>query len=278
MMKIDRASFEAEVRAAGEALSPVRAGLLLARECAYPDLRPSDYLAQIDDLAARARGRVQAQAGALGQGLALAEWLFQKLEFRGNEADYADPRNSYLNQVLERRLGIPISLSVIFVELAQRLGVPAHGVGLPGHFIVAITGEDEPVLLDPFHGGRRLSVDDCAELVHNAAGLDGPFDPEWLAPTPPRAIVARMLNNLRGFYVSVEDWPLSIKVVERLCLLQAKVSAHLRDLGILHYRSGAYRKGAALLNEYLTREPNAPDAAVVREGRDRFLDELAKLN
>ncbi len=277
-MEIDRTSFEAELRAAGEALSPVRAGLLLARECAYPDLRPSEHLAQLDDLAAQARGRVQAETGGVNQGLALADWLFRELGFRGNQADYANPRNSYLNQVLERRLGIPISLSVLFVDLAQRLGVPAQGVGLPGHFIVAVAGEDEPLLLDPFHDGRRLSVDDCAELARQAAGLEGPFDPDWLAPTPPRDIVARMLNNLRGLYLSVEDWPQSIKVVERVHLLQPTVSAHLRDLGILHYRNGSYRKGAALLNEYLAREPNAPDGEAVRAGRDRLLDEMAKLN
>ncbi len=276
MRALDTTSFEIEVSEAGEALSPARAGLLVARECAYPDLRPSEYLAQLDDLAAAAR--VGAQPEGLDRALALSRWLFETMGFQGNRAEYADPRNSYLNQVLERRLGIPITLSVVYLEVAQRLDIPAHGVGLPGHFIVAVPGEDAPVFLDPFHGGRRLSVDDCAELVRKSVGFDGEFDPGWLAPTPPRDIVARMLNNLRAFYMSVEDWPLAIKIMERLSLLQPDVATHTRDLGILHYRGGAFRKASSLLNEYLAREPNASDAEAVRQARNRLLEELGRLN
>ncbi len=228
--------------------------------------------------AAEARRVLPPGHDTLAQARALGEWLFQQLGFSGNTADYADPRNSYLNQVLERRLGIPITLSVVFLEVAQRLGLPAEGVGLPGHFIVSVAGEDAPVYLDPFHGGRELTLDDCAELVRRSAGVDGPFDPQWLAPTPPRDIVARMLNNLRAFYVSVEDWPLAIKIAERLAVLQPAVAAHLRDLGLLHYRTGAFGKASALLNEYLVRDPGAPDVTAVRESRNRLLDELARLN
>ena len=219
----------------------------------------------------------QAAGDTLAQALALSDWLFDKEGFRGNTADYVDPRNSYLNLVLDRRLGIPISLSVVFLEVARRLNVPAQGVGLPGHFIVAVTGEDAPVFLDPFHGGRPLSVDDCAGLVRRSAG-HADFDPQWLAPTPPRDIVTRMLNNLRQFYVSVEDWPLAVKIAERLVPLQPGVPAHLRDLAILYYRQGALRKASALFGEYLVRAPEAPDADAVRAGRDRMLDELSRLN
>jgi regulator of sirC expression with transglutaminase-like and TPR domain len=278
MTEIDGTTFAAELRQAGPALSPGRAGLLLARECAYPGLRPSDYLAQLDDLAAQARGPVLAAGDGLDQALTLSEWLFQRLGFAGNTADYADPRNSYLNQVLERRLGIPITLSVVFLEVARRLDLPAEGVGLPGHFIVSIAGEDAPVYLDPFHGGRELSVDDCADLVRRSAGHDGPFDPQWLAPTPPRDIVARMLNNLRVFYVSVEDWAQAIKICERQYQVQPSVTTHLRDLGLLHYRAGAFRKAEAMFTEYLVRAPDAPDIAAVRDGRDRLLVELGRLN
>jgi regulator of sirC expression with transglutaminase-like and TPR domain len=274
---LDATSFEAEVAAAGEALSPARAGLLLAREVAYPDLRPSEYLARLDGLAAAARAEVPAAPGTHAHGLALAEWLFGRQGFRGNAADYSDPRNSYLNEVLDRRLGLPITLSVVFLEVAQRLGLPAHGVGLPGHFIVSVPAEDAPLLLDPFHGGQALSLADCAELVRRSAGHQV-FDPEWLAPTPQRDIVTRMLNNLRQFYISVEDWPLAVKIAERLVVLQPGVAAHVRDLGILHYRAGAYRKASTLLTEYLARAPNAPDVQSIRDGRDRMLVELSRLN
>jgi regulator of sirC expression with transglutaminase-like and TPR domain len=120
-------------------------------------------------------------------------------------------------------------------------------------------------------------VDDCRELVRRSTGQER-LDPEWLLPTPPRDIVARMLNNLRGFYLSVEDWALAIAVLERLQALQPGVSTHVRDLGVLHYRNGQFRKASALLNEYLVREPDAPDGDSVRQGRDLLLEELGRLN
>lgn len=117
MNDIDRATFRSEVRAAGEGLSPARAGLLFAREIAYPGLRPSDYLAQLEDVALAARVALAPHATAETRSLALAEFLFESIGLRGNTADYYDPRNSYLNEVLDRRLGIPISLSVLYLEV-----------------------------------------------------------------------------------------------------------------------------------------------------------------
>jgi regulator of sirC expression with transglutaminase-like and TPR domain len=278
MSEIDATTFEAEARQAGDNLSPVRAGLLLARECAYANLRPSDYLIQLEDLAAEAEHSLQGCESGEARGLSLAEFLFQTAGFRGNVADYGDPRNSYLNQVLQRRLGLPITLSVIFLDLAGQLGLPARGIGLPGHFIVSVLGDDGPVYLDPFNGGRRLTVAECATRVQGPLGREVGFDPLWLSPTPPRDIVARMLNNLRGFYLSVEDWPMAIRVVERLSALQPAVTIHIRDLGLLHYRNGALGRASGLLSEYLRRSPAAPDVDAVRQGRDRFRQELARLN
>jgi regulator of sirC expression with transglutaminase-like and TPR domain len=280
MREIDQSTFAAEVAEAGEALSPARAGVLFAREVDYPDLRPSQVIVQIDDLADQARSAVTGQANAQEAGLALARFLFEAQGFQGNSLDYSDPRNSYLNDVLERRLGIPISLSVLYVEIGRRLGLPVAGVGMPGHFIVSVADDagGEPLYLDPFNGGRTLTVEDCRKLVQRSTGFAERFDPDWLLPTPPRDIVARMLNNLRGFYLSVEDWPMAVAVLERLQALQPAVSAHWRDLGVLHYRNGQFQKASALLNEYLAREPNAPDVESVRQGRDKLLDELGRLN
>lgn len=122
--------------------------------------------------------------------------LFETLGFRGNGADYGDPRNSYLNEVLDRRLGLPITLSVLVIEVGRRVGVPFSGIGLPGHFLVRHEGAP-PVLLDPFEGGRELSVDDCAERVARIYGDAVEFDPSMLAPVGPKAILARMLANLK---------------------------------------------------------------------------------
>ena len=278
MTELDDTTFADEVRRAGDDLSPVCVGLLLARECAYPELRPSQYLARLADLAEQAWPQVSRAETAEAQGLALSWFLFETAGFLGNREDYTDPRNSYLNQVLDRRLGLPISLSVIYLHVAERLGVPAFGIGLPGHFIVSVLGADGPIYLDPFNGGRPLSTAECARLVQGALGNQVGFDPDWLRPMPRREIVARMLNNLRGFYVSVEDWPKSIAIVERLGLLLPEATAYIRDLGVLHYRAGALRKAAKVFNDYLARTPGATDAEAVRQGRDRLLEELARLN
>jgi regulator of sirC expression with transglutaminase-like and TPR domain len=278
MTDIDATNFAAEVAEAGEQLPPGRAGLLLARECAYPDMRPSDHVVVLDDLATAAHAALAGQRAPLDRGLALAEFLFQAAGFVGNRQDYGDPRNSYLNQVLERRLGIPISLSVIFIEVGARLRLPVRGVGLPGHFVAQVEGDDGPVYVDPFNGGRVVSVEDCAELVRASAGLTGVFDRQWLAPASTREIVVRMLNNLRNHYLQVENWSKAICIAERLHILQPASTRHLRDLGILHYRNGSYRKASQLLSEYVAREPDAPDADSVRQGRDLLLAELSRLN
>lgn len=277
MIDIDRTTFKAEVRQAGEALSPLRAGLLFAREIAYPDLRASESIAQLDYLAETARRALTAYKSPVTRSLALSEWLFKTHGFQGNDPDYYDPRNSYLNEVLERHIGIPISLSVIYLALGEQLGLPVLGVGLPGHFIVAVVGEDGPVYLDPFNAGRVLAVNECANIALRATNADE-FDPDWLRPAAPRDIVGRMLNNLRGFYLRVEDWPLSIAVVEHLRDLQPDVSGHLRDLGLLHYRNGALRTAAHYFTHYLARHPDAEDADSVRHSREALVEHLAKLN
>ena len=278
MTDLDDTTFEAEVERAGDNLSPVRVGLLLARECAYPDLRPTDCMAQLEDLATDAQPCLHGLTTGEAQGAALAAFLFQSSGFRGNRDAYNDPRNSYLNEVLERRLGLPISLSVIFVDVAEHLGLPAAGIGLPGHFIVSVPGADGPAYFDPFNAGRRLTVADCAELAQSVMGRATGFDPAWLRPPPGRDIVARMINNLRGIYVAMEDWPMAIGMLERLIVLQPNVPTHIRDLGVLHYRNGAFNRASQLLNDYLLRHPSAPDAEAVRQGRDRMRAVLARLN
>ncbi len=278
MSGVDETTFRAEVRAAGERVSLARANLLAAREICYPDLRPSDYLKQLDDLAAQAGRDLAGHAEAETRGRALADWLFAQQGFGGNEDDYNDPRNSFLSDVLDRRLGIPISLSAVYLELAARLALPAYGVGMPGHYIVAVVGEASPIYLDPFHAGRQLTTADCADLVRRSSGYQGAFDPRWLTPTPPRDTVARMLNNLRNSFVQSEHWAWAIRAVQRLVELQPDHPAHLRDLGLLEFRNGSMSLASELLGRYLITAPDAKDADEVRESRDLILDRLTRLN
>lgn len=275
---IDQTTFQAEVESAGEALSPVRANLLFAREIQYPDLRPAEYLHRLDDLAAEAGRLLATTSNTLERSLGLTAYLFDTLGFQGNRAHYADPDNSYLNAVLERCLGIPISLATVFVYVGERLGLPVRGVGLPGHFIVGIGDGDERLFLDPFNDGMVLSEAECAERARRATGFEGPFDRGWLDPTPPRDIVARMLNNLRGLYTQAKDWPLAIRVSERLHWLQPDEPGHLRDLGLLYYRDGALNQAVQHLNLYLALAPHASDAEDLRHSRSLMLDHLARLN
>lgn len=275
MTDLDETTFAEEVQAAGAALSPARANLLFAREIAYPDLRPSVYLQQLEDLA-EAAARISGGGDGAARARALADFLFRQQGFRGNRAEYNDPRNSFLNELLTRRLGLPISLSVLFLHLGQQLGLPVQGVGMPGHFIVSVTTEAGPLYLDPFNGGEPLTREQCLELVQQATGYRGPFDVRWLAPTPPRDIVARMLNNLRNFYSQAEDWPRTASVIERLRELQPETPTHARDLGMVLYRLGALRRAAESLTEYLALAPNARDADQVRQSRDLLWDELAR--
>jgi len=275
---IDGTTFAVEVAKAGEGLNPIRANLLLAREIAYPGLRPSETLTALADLAEEAARTLAPHASPTARALQLAEYLFSTLGYHGNRQEYADPRNSYIHEVLTRRLGLPISLSMLFVYVAEQLQLPARGVGMPGHFIVEVSGDDDSIFLDPFNGGRKLAQADFARLISDSTGYAGTFNPRWLRPTPPTEIVARMLNNLRGVYISLEDWPLAARVLERLRELQPDQPSHLRDLGLVTYRAGSPRRAAELLSQYLNLAPEAKDADAVRQNRDMLWDELARLN
>jgi regulator of sirC expression with transglutaminase-like and TPR domain len=153
------------------------------------------YRRRLDDLAARCGDAVLAE---------VSHQLFGVEGLRGNDEDYYDPRNSYLDEVLDRRVGIPITLSVVFLEVARRLEIPVAGVSMPGHFLVRLLGEP-PVLLDPFAGGRLLSEAECEERFRAVQGPAAPFDASYLAPVATLDIVGRMLNNLRSVHLQRQD-------------------------------------------------------------------------
>ena len=274
---VDNLTFAEEIaRPAGLGLA--RAALLYAREIAYPELKPSTYLARLAGWAEAAAARCPSWDSAQARANRLAQLLFDEFGLRGNQEEYHDPRNSYLNDVIDRRLGLPISLSAIFLEIAGRIELPAEGVGLPGHFIVAVRGDNRRIFLDPFHGGVQLSMDDLQELVHDITGYAGSIRPEWLAPVSTDAVLARMLRNLQSVYVEKEEWSRAVAVVEHLRVLHPRAPEHVRDLGLLHYRLGSLRSAATCLQEYLARNPDAADAGQVRSMLDDLLVQLARLN
>lgn len=253
-----------------------RAALKLAREVAYPDLDVAGYLRRLDELAELARTAVSPHDSILTQTEKLAVFLFEEQQFQGNLPLYFDPRNSFLNEVLDRRLGIPITLSVLFITIARKLGLPVHGVGLPGHFITALHYDRQDYYFDPYHEGKRLTVQECANLVRQTTGFE--FRLEWLAPTESRDILIRMLNNLRNVYVQYHQWPQAAVVIELLNQTEPDVFHHLRDLGFVYFQGGQVRLAAHYLDAYLAAQPNAPDADNIRHNISKAIEAWVRQN
>ncbi len=261
-----------------EPISIPHAALLMAQAVAYPELDVGLWLRRLDELADEAADSISDSKSIRKDSIELAARLFGDQGLRGNQKDYMDPRNSFLNDVFERKLGIPISLCVIYVAVAQRLGLPAYGIALPGHFIVGVEDEAAPLWLDPFYGGRVLEMEDCRQLVALTTGYEGPLPDRWLQPAEPRDIIIRMLNNLRNTYLLREAWQPAMRVVELLRVSEPEAAGHVRDLGLLYLRLGSLRAAADHLGTYLERSPEATDGERIRDQLLQTLDQLARLN
>lgn len=251
-------------------------GALLIARIEHPTLSPARSLMLLDDLAA-ASGAAGV-ADSLKALHRLREFLFDEQGFRGNKDDYQDPRNSCLNDVLERRLGIPITLSLVMMEVGRRVGLSIVGVGLPGHFVVRADVGSEPVLLDPFDGGAMLTTESAAKLTARALGRRVRLTEEHFAATGKRQILNRMLMNLRSIYCRRADWGKALAVFDRLLALDPQLPAHRRDRGAVLVKVGDLQRGAAEWERYLTACPEAEDADDVRRQLRRIRQRLASLN
>jgi regulator of sirC expression with transglutaminase-like and TPR domain len=249
------------------------AALLYASEV-YPEIDINSYLCQLDDMATAVHPLLVKQHPVA----ALKHFLFGELGFRGNVDDYFDPRNSYLNQVLDRRLGVPITLSVVYLELARRLDVPVVGIGLPGHFILRYDGDKEPLYLDPYNGGVTMSISDCRRLMDDISNGHLPFRSAFLSPVGPRQILSRMLRNLKGIYVARSEFESALAVVEKLILLNPDAAEEVRDLGLLHYYSGHKLKAIGCLERYLKFAPEAEDMEAVQHNLRAIIEKVARWN
>jgi regulator of sirC expression with transglutaminase-like and TPR domain len=203
------------LRGREDAITLDRAALELAT-IEYPGLRPEPYLELLDSYAAELHRRVSGDADGLAFVIAANEYLFFELGFVGNTASYYDAANSCLNYVLTARVGIPITLSLVYMEVARRLGRPVEGIGMPGHFLVRYDDGKYATYLDAFHGGRPLREEECFELARQVAGADVPQDPRLLEPVTKRQILVRMLANLRGVYLMREAYGKAVAVLNLL--------------------------------------------------------------
>lgn len=256
-------------------LDVARVGLLLARD-AYSQMNPRLYAKKLDRLAAQLRPRLRGSLEARTE--ALSTFLFEDCGFVGNTANYYDPRNSYLNKVLDRQVGLPITLSVLAMAVGARAGLRVEGVGLPGHFIAkAVDGTGE-VLFDPFNGGQFLDIEACEALVGAVTGRPFEATPEALAAAPPGAIVARMLQNLKTAYLADRSYSRAARVTLRLAQLLPNDATQRRDAGVLLMKAEMPGRAIGHLKHYLTAEPNATDAGEVSEFLSRALAEVARWN
>ena len=255
----------AALAAAGERTDLARAALAIAR-IAYPDLDPAPYVRQLDDLAAAVRPRLYPQASPEAAVTELAGYLFGECGFRGSQEEYYDPRNSYLNDVLERRTGIPITLSLVLIETGARLGLGIEGVGFPGHFLVRVAGSRGPLLLDPFYGGRPIGERELLARYRTFVGSDAPaLPPDALATTGTPAILTRMLRNLLRAYLDQKDHAHALAAADLLLVLVPDSADEVRVRGLLYEHLECF--GAALgdFRRYLELAPEAPDAERIRE-------------
>jgi regulator of sirC expression with transglutaminase-like and TPR domain len=243
-----------------ERVSPEAAALLIARD-ARPELSVEAELARIDALA-EPLGKLDPELPAKEQARELASHLFERLGFRGNEEDYYDPRNSYLDEVLTRRAGIPISLAVLLAAVGRRAGLEVDGIGFPGHFLARVGGEGG-VFVDPFFGGRVLGEPDLARLAHRMLGGADRLVAAHLAPVGLRALVVRMLLNLKNAHERRGDHARALVCCDRLVDL-AGTPALRRDRGLHALALGANAQAVEDLGAYLAAEPGARDAEEVR--------------
>ena len=274
MLKLDSA-LERLSRDPAAPLDLAEIALLLARD-EFPFL---DVEAHLNELAAMAREVKPYLRGHLAhQVQGLCRYLFHEMGFRGNQRDYYDPRNSYFNQVLERRMGIPISLSAMTMAVGERAGLTIAGVGLPGHFIVKVTSREQDILIDPFNGGRLLTLADCEFLVEQATGASLKGEALSLQPVPLGLLVLRMLHNLKGIYAKMQDWPRSIRVMERMRQLSPHDVVLRRDLGACQLRHGQPGKAIDHLRSYVDAAAEAEDIEQVQQLLKSAIKQVAQWN
>lgn len=247
---------------------PLLASALLIARDEYPDLDPARYDALVQEHADHLRTEVAAIAAWPLKVAAINRHLFDELGYTGDHAEYYDPRNSYLNEVFDRRLGNPISLALVQMEVSRRLGIHLDGISFPGHFLVRMPVEEGVLVMDPFNGGRPLGVDELRERASQHLGGKTPDDnvlAHILDPAPHRAILVRMLRNLHAIYAERGEWDRAARSADRVLKLAPEQSDALRDRGLAYARLGHVTAAREDLANYLLRHPQADDAAAIRD-------------
>jgi len=270
-------SFRRAVSCAEEQLDLGRVALAIARE-EYSDLDTESYLGRLDLLAKAVRRRLDPTSGPYRAIAAVNYVLFKEEGFHANRDDYFDPKNSFLNDVIDRKKGIPITLSVLYMEVARRVGLSLHGVGFPGHFLVKYADEDGEVVIDPFHGGEVRSAESLAKLLHELYGGKVAFHPGLLAGVRKSQIIERMLHNLKIIYLRENDWLKALSALERVLIIDPSSALDMRDRGLVYLKLECFKQALESLEIYLNLAPHAKDAPAIREQLAFLARRIAQLH
>jgi regulator of sirC expression with transglutaminase-like and TPR domain len=254
-------------------LDLAEAALLIAAE-EYADLRPAVYLNQIARMASELKQRIRAEVEPRRVVEVTNAYLFEELHFKGNRQEYYDPRNSFLNEVLERRVGIPITLAVLYLAVGERAGLPVRGVGMPGHFLVkyapAASGE---IFIDAFNG-RTLTREECAKMLNEMYGGEVKMRPALLEPSTKRQILSRILNNLKSLYLSRGDLPRALSASDRIMLADPHLTSEWRDRGMIHFQMHHDKEALTDFTRYLAVRPEPEDAPRVKQLRGQLISRV----
>src|SRR5215471_1175440 len=272
-----RDDFARAVEGSERGLDLARAALLVAAE-ADPNVDIDHEMHTLDSWAAELRGRLDPGWNNLQKLARLRNYVFEELGFRGDSQDYFSPSNSLLHEVMERRLGVPLTLSIIFMELGWRIGIPFEGVGFPGHFLVRLTGEPRDLLLDPFSDGRSVHEEDCRHMLEEISGGKLEMCDAYLNSISKHDMIARLLLNLKGAYLRAEDDQGALAAVDRLLVLRPGDLDEIRDRGLLLYRLRRYGPAIDPLKRYLEERPDAPDRETIESHLLNLRRLLASLN
>jgi len=254
-----------------------RAALLIAKE-EYPDLDIEKYLRRVDLIAEEINKNL---SGGNDPNYLIGEInrdLFAVVGFRGNRDDYYDRKNSFLNDVLDRKMGIPITLSVLYMEIANRLGLNLTGVGFPGHFIVKYSGTEGEILIDPYNEGRTLSQEDCQDILDRVYNGGVKFQRYMLQPSTKKQILVRMLNNLKGIYINSKDHIKALSVVDLILIANPDSIVEIRDRGLLYYKLECFSQALSDLETYLKNSPSSIDSEVIMDHTLILRDLIGKIN
>jgi regulator of sirC expression with transglutaminase-like and TPR domain len=259
-----RQYFYQEIQQPDGYIDLAKAALFIAQE-EYPHLDPEEYLNALDTMAFELQERLPSDRYPMKVIQIINQYLYEDLGFTGNTENYYDPCNSFLNDVMDRRTGIPISLALVYLEIARRIDFPMVGIGMPGHFLVRPDVAEMEIFVDAFHGGEIMFPQDCEDRLSQVYQQPVTLQPEYLPILNKTQVLVRMLSNLKYIYLNQQDLEKALAAVERILLLTPDVILEIRDRGLLSYQLGRFHQAEHDLQQYLKETPKARDINVIRQ-------------